>query len=203
MPATGGGSVFVLSEGGMRRVRSYAIGQVAVASVNAFFLADDARRRDPVCRGARRRRRLPRLVPMVGATLGAVVGIVRSSTSRRRQSSRSSTAIVYQQLENLRRHARIMQRTVSVPGAVTVVAAMTGGALMGMLGALIAIPAAAGLLLIYEEVIVPARTSTKGRSAASWRPSGPRARCCGATSRVGDPATRPRVPPCTAFAPFA
>ena len=50
---------------------------------------------------------------------------------------------------------RIMQRTVSVPGAVTVVAAMTGGALMGMLGALIAIPAAAGLLLIYEEVIVP------------------------------------------------
>ena len=50
---------------------------------------------------------------------------------------------------------RIMQRTVSVPGPVTIVAALTGGALLGVLGALLAIPVAAGLLLLYEEVLVP------------------------------------------------
>ena len=43
----------------------------------------------------------------------------------------------------------------SVPGAVTIVAAMIGGALAGVLGALLAIPTAAGLLLLYEEVLVP------------------------------------------------
>jgi predicted PurR-regulated permease PerM len=50
---------------------------------------------------------------------------------------------------------RIMQRTVSVPGAVTVVAALAGGTLLGVLGALLAIPIAAGLLLLYEEVLLP------------------------------------------------
>ena len=55
---------------------------------------------------------------------------------------------------------KIMQRTVSVPGAVTVVAALAGGALLGLFGALLAIPVAAGLLLIYEEVLVPRQRRT-------------------------------------------
>jgi predicted PurR-regulated permease PerM len=38
---------------------------------------------------------------------------------------------------------------------VTVVAALAGGALLGILGALLAIPFAAGALLLYEEVLVP------------------------------------------------
>ncbi len=59
-----------------------------------------------------------------------------------------------EQLENYLVALRIMQRTVSVPGAVTVVA-LAGGTLLGMLRALLAIPAAAGLLLLYEEVLVP------------------------------------------------
>ncbi len=59
-----------------------------------------------------------------------------------------------EQLENYLVAPRIMQRTVSVPGAVTVVG-LAGGTLLGMLGALLAIPAAAGLLLLYEEVLVP------------------------------------------------
>jgi predicted PurR-regulated permease PerM len=63
--------------------------------------------------------------------------------------------IVYQQVENYVVVPRIMQRTVSVPGAVTVVAALAGGTLLGVLGALLAIPIAAGLLLLYEEVLLP------------------------------------------------
>jgi len=63
--------------------------------------------------------------------------------------------LVYQQVENYLVAPRIMQRTVSVPGPVTIVAALAGGALLGVLGALLAIPVAAGLLLLYEEVLVP------------------------------------------------
>jgi predicted PurR-regulated permease PerM len=63
--------------------------------------------------------------------------------------------VVYQQIENYAVMPRVMQRTVAVPGAVTVVAALAGGTLAGILGALLAIPTAAGLLLIYDEVLVP------------------------------------------------
>jgi len=42
-----------------------------------------------------------------------------------------------------------------VPGALTVVAALPGGTLLGALGALLAIPVAAALLLLVEEVLIP------------------------------------------------
>ena len=68
--------------------------------------------------------------------------------------------VVYQQLENYVVAPRIMQRTISVPGAVTVIAALIGATLAGVLGALLAIPVAAGLLLIYEEVLLPRQHQT-------------------------------------------
>jgi len=50
---------------------------------------------------------------------------------------------------------RIMSRAVAIPGAVVVVAALAGGSLLGLLGALIAIPAAASVLIIYRQVVIP------------------------------------------------
>jgi len=50
---------------------------------------------------------------------------------------------------------RIMNRAVAVPGAVVVVAALAGGTLLGILGALVAIPFAAAILLIIKQVVVP------------------------------------------------
>jgi len=50
---------------------------------------------------------------------------------------------------------RIMARAVKVPGVVVVIAALTGGTLLGILGALIAIPVAAAIQLILKEVVVP------------------------------------------------
>jgi predicted PurR-regulated permease PerM len=41
-----------------------------------------------------------------------------------------------------------------------VIAALAGGTLLGILGALVAIPVAAGLLLIYEEVLLPRQHQT-------------------------------------------
>lgn len=46
-----------------------------------------------------------------------------------------------------------MKRTVRVPGLVTVIAVVVGGSLLGIIGALIAIPVAAIIQLIVEETI--------------------------------------------------
>ena len=63
--------------------------------------------------------------------------------------------LVYMQVEAYVLNPRIMARAVKVPGVVVVIAALIGGTLLGILGALIAIPVAAALQLIIREVIVP------------------------------------------------
>jgi predicted PurR-regulated permease PerM len=47
-----------------------------------------------------------------------------------------------------------MSRSVEIPGAMTVIAALIGAALLGVIGALLAIPTAAAVLLIVREVWV-------------------------------------------------
>jgi len=47
-----------------------------------------------------------------------------------------------------------MQKSVDVPGSVTVVAALFGGALFGVVGALMAVPTAAAILLLAREVVI-------------------------------------------------
>ena len=63
--------------------------------------------------------------------------------------------LVYMQVEAYILNPRIMARAVKVPGVVVVIAALVGGTLLGILGALIAIPVAAAVQLIIREVIVP------------------------------------------------
>ncbi len=146
-----------LAEEIMRRVGSYAIGQVAVAATNAFFawimmnlLGLKFAAVLAVAVG------LLGLIPMVGATLGAsVVALVAFFDEPKKALIVIIYFVIYQQLENYAVMPRIMQQTVAVPGALTVVAALAGGTLLGILGALLAIPFAAGALLIYEEVLVP------------------------------------------------
>jgi predicted PurR-regulated permease PerM len=62
---------------------------------------------------------------------------------------------VYTQVEAYVISPRIMRKAVAVPGAVVVVAALAGGALLGILGALVAIPAAASVILIIRQVWMP------------------------------------------------
>ena len=63
--------------------------------------------------------------------------------------------VIYMQIEAYVINPRVMNRAVKVPGAIVVIAALAGGALLGILGALIAIPVAASVLLIIDQVIVP------------------------------------------------
>ena len=62
--------------------------------------------------------------------------------------------VIYQQAENYLIYPRVMSKSVDIPGAATVIAALVGAALLGVVGALLAIPTAAAILLIVREVFV-------------------------------------------------
>jgi predicted PurR-regulated permease PerM len=93
------------------------------------------------------------LIPLVGATIGGVgIGIVAAISD-------FPTAlivwaiyfIVYQQIENNVLQPVIYRRTVALHPLVVLVAVLIGGSQLGVLGALIAIPVAAGLQILVKD----------------------------------------------------
>lgn len=95
------------------------------------------------------------VIPMIGATLGAVVvTAIAFATDIKTGIICAIFFIVYQQLENYVIYPRVMSRSVDIPGAVTVIAALVGAALLGVVGALLAIPTAAAILMLVREVYV-------------------------------------------------
>ena len=96
------------------------------------------------------------LIPMVGSTIGGiVVSLVALTVSLPVAVATAIFYIVYRQAEDYLITPRVMSRTVRVPGIVTVIAVLIGGSLLGIIGALIAIPVAATIDLIVEEVVYP------------------------------------------------
>jgi predicted PurR-regulated permease PerM len=63
--------------------------------------------------------------------------------------------IIYVQIENYVITPRIMKRSLSIPGLVTIIAALLGTSLLGLIGGLLAVPIAAAILLILDEVVFP------------------------------------------------
>ena len=93
------------------------------------------------------------LIPVIGSTIGgAVVTLVALSVSVPIAVATLGFYIAYRLAEDYLLVPRVMGRTVRVPGVVSVVAVLVGGTLMGIVGALVAIPAAAALRLLLEEV---------------------------------------------------
>ncbi|WP_158685412.1 AI-2E family transporter [Microbacterium halophytorum] len=96
------------------------------------------------------------MLPMIGSVLFLVIGGVASLFI-------SPTAalifavgyLVYMQIEAYVVTPRIMGRAVAVPGILVITGAMIGAALMGLLGALVAIPITASILIILRQVVVP------------------------------------------------
>lgn len=99
------------------------------------------------------------LVPLVGTLTGSIlivlVCLIPGLGSPLTALVAAVYYIVYMQVEAYVLSPRIMNRAVKVPAALVVVAALAGGALLGVLGALVAIPIAASLLLIIKQVVIP------------------------------------------------
>jgi predicted PurR-regulated permease PerM len=96
------------------------------------------------------------LVPVVGSTVGgAVVSLVSLTVSLPVAIATLVFYIVYRQLEDYLITPKIIGRTVDVPPVVTVLAVLIGGALGSVLGALVAIPVAAAVRILLQEVAYP------------------------------------------------
>lgn len=101
------------------------------------------------------------LIPLIGATIGAVVVVtVALFTSVQVGIICAVWYLIYQQVENYVVYPRVMQRSVDVSPAATVVAVLVGGSLLGVLGALLAIPIAAAVQLVLKEVVGPRQDRT-------------------------------------------
>jgi predicted PurR-regulated permease PerM len=95
------------------------------------------------------------VIPMIGATLGAViVCAIGLATDLKVGIACIIFYILYQQVENYLIYPRVMSRSVDISGAMTVIAALVGASLLGVVGALLAIPTAAAILLLVREVFV-------------------------------------------------
>jgi predicted PurR-regulated permease PerM len=96
------------------------------------------------------------LIPIVGSTLaGIVVALVALTVSVPVSLATVIFFIALRLIEDYLLVPRIIGRTVQVPPLVTVVAVLLGGALLGIVGALLAIPIAAAILLLARETLFP------------------------------------------------
>ncbi len=96
------------------------------------------------------------LIPLVGATIGAAVSVlVAFLVSVPVGIATIVFSFVYQQFENFVLAPRIMKRTVDVTPLTTIVAALIGATLLGIFGALLAVPVAASLQIIGRHVLLP------------------------------------------------
>ena len=109
------------------------------------------------------------LIPMVGATLGAVIigVVVLFSGSTVDVVIWAIFAIVYQQFENYVVQPRIQSKAVALDPFIVVIAALVGGTLLGVLGALLAIPAAATIQISVREYLAFRREQATASAAAA------------------------------------
>jgi predicted PurR-regulated permease PerM len=93
------------------------------------------------------------LIPVIGSTIGGiVVTLVALTVSLPVALFTIAFYVGYRLAEDYLLVPRILGRAVKVPAVVSVVAVLVGGALLGIIGALVAIPAAAALRLWLDEV---------------------------------------------------
>ena len=96
------------------------------------------------------------LIPVVGSVIGGVlVSLVALTVSVPVCLATIGFVLVYRFAEDYLLVPKIIGGAVKVPALVTVVAVLLGGALLGVVGALVAIPVAAAALLLANEVLYP------------------------------------------------
>lgn len=157
VPLSSRARVIDITEQIFRSVSAYLSGQVTIAFLNAFlgfimmsiihvpytailavivfFLA---------------------LIPLIGAISATVlVSLVALLNSPTTALIALIYYLIYMQIEAYILTPRIMRRVAQVPGALVVIGALVGATLLGLVGALVAIPVTASLLILIRQVWIP------------------------------------------------
>ncbi|UUT34373.1 AI-2E family transporter [Microbacterium elymi] len=96
------------------------------------------------------------LIPLVGSVLFWIIGsMIALFSSPLGALIFAIIYLIYMQIEAYVLTPRVMNKAVSVPGSLVVIGALVGGTLLGLLGALVAIPVTASILLIIKQVLIP------------------------------------------------
>jgi predicted PurR-regulated permease PerM len=119
------------------------------------------------------------LLPMIGSVLFWVIGtFVTLLYSPPAALVFAIVYFIYMQIEAYVITPRVMGKAVSVPGSLVLIGAMIGATLLGLLGALVAVPITASILMILRGVYIPkqnAKTAPDGAIGLPARPEGPAA----------------------------
>jgi predicted PurR-regulated permease PerM len=115
------------------------------------------------------------LIPLVGATIAAVlIGVVTVFDNFPTVTIIWAVwAIIYQQFENHVIQPQVQKRTVKVQPFITIVAVLFGATLLGVLGALVAIPVAASIQILTREYVDLRTLSLKKDEAGDEPPPEP------------------------------
>jgi predicted PurR-regulated permease PerM len=98
------------------------------------------------------------LIPQVGATVAAVILVgVGLTVSTGAAIAMLVIQLIYQQLENYVVYPIVYRRAVQLTGFTTIVAVLLGGALLGVVGAILAVPFAAVIKVVLREASRPRR----------------------------------------------
>lgn len=96
------------------------------------------------------------IIPLVGTVLfWGIASVIALFASPLSALIFAAAYLVYMQLEAYVLTPKVMNKAIAVPGALVVIGALVGGTLMGLLGALVAIPVTASILLIIKKVFIP------------------------------------------------
>ncbi|WP_425471500.1 AI-2E family transporter [Sinomonas susongensis] len=148
--------VEALSEEITRSVGNYVIGQVCVALLNATYaFIVMSILRVPFAALLAFVVGFLAFIPLVGGVIaGATIVLVALTAGWQTALVLAIAYFGYLQFEAYFVSPRIMQKAVAVPGPVAVISVIAGGSLLGVLGALIAIPTAAAVMLLIREVFI-------------------------------------------------
>lgn len=96
------------------------------------------------------------LIPLVGSVMFWVIGTgLALFTNPIGALIFGIVYLIYMQIEAYVITPRVMNRAISIPGSLVVIGALAGGTLLGLLGALVAVPVAASILIIINQVLIP------------------------------------------------
>jgi predicted PurR-regulated permease PerM len=99
------------------------------------------------------------LIPTVGALIAAAVSVIVAGFGAGLPEAIATGVyfLIYQQVENYLIQPRVMQKAIDMSPAVVIVAILIGGSLLGVIGALLAIPVAAVIKVAFRELYLEDR----------------------------------------------
>ncbi|WP_258068012.1 AI-2E family transporter [Pseudoclavibacter sp. RFBB5] len=96
------------------------------------------------------------LIPLIGTIITTVfMTVIAIFTSPVAALIVLIAMLVYMQVEAYILTPKVMSKAVQIPGSLVLIAALAGGTLLGLVGALVAIPLAAGVVLLVRELVIP------------------------------------------------